>query len=286
MRVTIAQVAATADVVANVAILRDAVREATRLSADLLVLPEYASAYDRQGVGIDMADDLSGRYVSEMRELARSANVTIIAGVTLRPHPSDLAAAQSAPAQSATDSAATDVRARAINALVAVNGSGQIVGVYHKVHLYDAFHSRESDRLLPGPADAPAAVIEVAGLRVGMMTCYDLRFPEVARRLADAGASVFVVPAAWQDGPAKLQQWQILAQARAIENVGVVVAVGMPGKGLVGHSLIAGPDGTMAPALGGEPAFATADIDPEYLVKSRLENPSLDNRRYAVVPRS
>ncbi len=116
------------------------------------------------------------------------------------------------------------------------------------------------------------------------MTCYDLRFPESARRLADAGAQVFVVPAAWQDGPQKLQQWQVLAQARAIENVGVVVAVGMPGKGLVGHSLVAGPDGSVGPALGAVPAFATADIDASYLERSREENPSLANRRFAVVP--
>ncbi len=269
MRVTIAQVPATTDVAANIVLLRDASREAARLEADLLVLPEYASAYDQRGVGIDMATDVEGPYSQAMRELAAASRMTIVAGVTLRADSLGLPEPDAA---------------RAVNALVAVGPTGEVAGIYRKVHLYDAFRTRESDRLIAGPASAPPVVIEVAGLRVGLMTCYDLRFPESARRLADAGAQVFVVPAAWQDGPQKLQQWQVLAQARAIENVGVVVAVGMPGKGLVGHSLVAGPDGSLGPALGAVPAFATADIDASYLERSREENPSLANRRFAVVP--
>ena len=81
-----------------------------------------------------------------------------------------------------------------MNAVVAVDGHGELAGTYRKVHLYDAFGHRESDRLVPGPADAPPLVVEVGGLTFGVLTCYDLRFPESARRLVDAGAQVLVVP--------------------------------------------------------------------------------------------
>jgi deaminated glutathione amidase len=174
---------------------------------------------------------------------------------------------------------------RAINAVVAVDASGHLAGVYRKVHLYDAFGQRESDRLAPGPADAPPTVLTVGGLRFGVMTCYDLRFPESARRLVDAGADVLVVPAAWAAGELKADHWRTLARARAIENTSVVLAVGQAGKGVTGRSLLVGPDGQVGLELDDRAGLRTADIDPEALVAARRTNPSLTNRRYAVVPR-
>lgn len=175
--------------------------------------------------------------------------------------------------------------ARATNAVVAVDGAGAVVGLYRKVHLYDAFGSRESDRLRPGPSDAAPLVLDVAGVRFGVLTCYDLRFPESARRLVDAGADVLVVPAAWADGDLKAMHWRTLAVARAIENTAAVVAVGMAGKGVVGRSLVVGPDGVVGLELDEKSAIRTVDLDPDELRAVREKNPSLANRRYGVVPR-
>src|SRR5690606_12511201 len=109
---------------------------------------------------------ICGPFVTTLRRLAREHRVAAIAG-TLVPG--------SAPG-------------RAVNVVVAADAHGEIVGTYRKVHLYDAFGHRESDLLDAGDPAAPPLVLRVGDLTCGVMTCYDLRFPESARRLVDAGA--------------------------------------------------------------------------------------------------
>ncbi|SDC92173.1 Predicted amidohydrolase [Sanguibacter gelidistatuariae] len=275
MRVTIAQLEVSADHSANVVVVRQACAEAALVSADLLVLPEYASGYDPRGVGIEHAESLAGPFVQLLREQSAETGVTIVAGMVTFPE----GAAHGA--DPGPDRAAAAPRAS--NIVVVVRG-GEVVGAYRKVHLYDAFGHRESDRLEPGDPAAPPLVVTVGDLAVGIMTCYDLRFPESARRLVDAGAQVLVVPAAWAAGPGKVDQWRVLARARAIENTCAVLAVGQAGKGVSGHSLLVGPDGSVAIELADAAAVTSADIDAAGIAAERDRNPSLANRRYTVVP--
>ncbi|HEV6953903.1 MAG TPA: carbon-nitrogen hydrolase family protein [Promicromonospora sp.] len=269
VRVTVAQVVVAQDHEANRRTARDAFDAASRAGADLLVLPEYASGYDPRGVGPEHAEPLDGPYVTLLRERARATGVAAIAGVTLP---------GSGPAQ-------PDVPLpRAVNALVAVDAAGELAGAYRKVHLYDAFGYRESDHLEPGPADAEPVTLRVGDLTFGVLTCYDLRFPESARRVVDAGADVLVYPAAWVAGPLKADHWRTLLRARAVENTVAVVGVGMTGPRVTGRSLVAGPDGVVALELGEEEAYRTAELDPAQVVEVRRTNPSLANRRYVVAP--
>src|SRR5690606_25456088 len=237
-----------------------------RARADLLVLPEYASGYDPRGVGPAHAEPPAGPCVTLLREGARGAGIAGIAGVTLP------GAAPAGPP------------ARAGQALVAGDAAGALAGVYRKVHLYDAFGSRESDHLEPGPPDAEPVTLRVGDLTFGVLTCYDLRFPEASRRVVDAGADVLVYPAAWVAGPLKADHWRTLLRARAVENTVAVVGVGMTGPRVTGRSLVAGPDGVVALELGEEEAYRTAELDPAQVVEVRRTNPSLANRRYVVAP--
>ena len=262
VRVTVAQLQGSPDHAANRQVVSDAFRTAEQVHADLVVFPEYSSGFDPHGVGVAHAEALDGPFVALLRERAAQTGVAAIAGTTLPGGPG-----------------------RAVNAVVGIDGTGELVGVYRKVHLYDAFGHRESDRLEPGPVDAPPLVLDVAGLRFGVMTCYDLRFPESARRLVDAGAQVLVVPAAWAEGELKVMHWHTLAVARAIENTSAVVAVGMAGRGVIGHSLVVGPDGMVGLELDDEPGVRTVDVDGALLGEVREKNPSLSNRRYSVTPR-
>lgn len=263
MRVGLAQVATPRDAAAAVRVATDAVEACADDGAHLVVLPEYASAFDPRGTGPGDAQELDGPFLTGLRRVARDRSVDVLAGVTL-----------TLPGEQ-----------RASNAVVHVRADGTLGGDYRKVHLFDAFGQRESDRLAPGDPAAPPLVVDVGGLRLGVLTCFDLRFPESARRVVDAGAEVIVVPAAWAAGPGKVEQWTVLARARALENVAWLVAVGMAGRGVCGTSLVVDPVGTVVERLGLGPAHVVVDLDPARVAEARRRNPALELRRYEVRPR-
>lgn len=265
MRVHAAALASSDDVAATAEQVFAAVRLAASDGADLVVLPEYSRAFDPRGVGRDLAEPLDEGFVPALRRLAAEVGVAVIAGTTV---PED---------------------DRAANVVVGVDATGALVGAYRKVHLYDAFGHRESERLVPGdPAGAPL-LMRVAGLTVGVLTCYDLRFPESARRLVDAGAEVLVVPAAWAAGEHKVDHWATLLRARAVENTCYVVAAAQQGRGVVGRSTVVDPDGVVLAEAGHGPGAArgeaaAAELSADVVHAARERNPSLANRRFRVVP--
>jgi predicted amidohydrolase len=170
----------------------------------------------------------------------------------------------------------SDDPARPYNTLAVVDRDG-LQASYRKIHLYDSFGYRESDVLAPGPVTP--LTFDLGGTTVGLMTCYDLRFPELARRLVDAGAEVILLPAAWVAGPRKVDHWTTLLRARAIENTTYVVGVGQPGPRYTGHSMVVGPLGDVLVEAGDGPDTLRADLDPAAVAEARRTNPSLANRR-------
>jgi predicted amidohydrolase len=129
------------------------------------------------------------------------------------------------------------------------------------------------------PGATVPAVLDVGGVRVGLMTCYDLRFPELARGLSAAGVDLVVVPSAWVAGPRKVHHWRTLATARAIENLDYVAAVGQPGPRYAGHTLLVDPRGDVLAEAGDEDDLVTGTVSPALVEEARTENPSLLNRR-------
>ncbi|WIB27300.1 carbon-nitrogen hydrolase family protein [Curtobacterium sp. MCSS17_015] len=262
-----AQFAPVDDTAANLETVRAAAVDAVARGAQLLVTPEYTSYFTPEidDRFVAAAEPLDGPFVTGLRRIARSTGVALVVGVA--------------------EAGETPDRFR--NTLVAVAPDGSLLSTYRKVHLYDAFGSRESDRIEPGdPAQLP--VIEVGGVRVGLETCYDLRFPEVTRRLAgaeDGAADVVVLPAEWVRGPGKEHHWRTLLTARAIENTVWVVGVGQAPPTGIGGSVALDPSGTAVAALGAEPGLLVVTVDTAVTRRVRGVNPSLSLRRYAVVPR-
>jgi predicted amidohydrolase len=164
------------------------------------------------------------------------------------------------------------------NTLVVVGPDGGLLASYRKIHLYDAFGYVESQRLIPGPV-APVT-FGVGDARFGLMTCYDLRFPELAAALVDAGADALLVPAAWLAGPHKVDHWSTLLRARAIETTSYVVAAGQCGSHYVGTSVVLDPMGLTVATLADEPGTAVAAIDLQRVAEVRKVNPTLKNRRH------
>jgi predicted amidohydrolase len=131
------------------------------------------------------------------------------------------------------------------------------------------------------------AVFGVGDLTVGIVTCYDLRFPESARALVDRGATVLCVPAHWYNGPGKAAVWSTLLAARAIESTAYVVAACKPEPECVGRSAVIDPMGVvLAEAAGAEDGVAVlADCSAERVAEARRLLPVLEHRRYDIVPR-
>ena len=250
MQVTLVQEASTLDPAEN----RERLAELTPEGSDLVVFPE-AFARDFGEPGADLsgaAEPVDGPFATEVARVAEERGTTVLAGMFER---------------------AGDPR-RPVNTLVL---RGAAHADYRKIHLYDSFGYRESDSLTAGPLTT--TVVDLAGFKVGLMTCYDLRFPELARALVADGAEVLVVPAAWVAGPRKVDHWTTLARARAIENTAYVVGVGQPGPRYTGHSIVVDPLGEVLAEAGEKPETLSVTLDPTRVAEARRTNPSLANRR-------
>src|SRR5262249_16214268 len=189
MRVALCQLPVSPDPAVNLDRVRDALADAAGRGADLAVFPEATQA--RFGSDLRaIAEPLDGAFGSGLAEAARASGVALVAGVF----------------EPASDG-------RVYNTAVAYDAAGARVAAYRKIHLFDG--------VAPG---ASPVVVDLCGLRVGFMTCYDVRFPELARALAVRGAELIVIPAAWKAGLFKEEHWVTLVRARAIENTVWVAA--------------------------------------------------------------
>jgi predicted amidohydrolase len=258
MRTALCQIVVTRDPKTNLERARRALAEAAAGGADLAVFPEATLV--RFGRDIhDAAEPLDGPFVTGLAEAAREHSLSVLAG-TFEPSGDG----------------------RVYNTAVALGPDGALRAAYRKIHLFDSFGARESDLVTPG--DTPA-VVELAGLRIGIITCYDVRFPELARQLVDLGAEAFAVIAAWGSGPMKEDHWITLVRTRAIENTMWTIAVGQApaaefrdGFG-VGRSMLVDPMGVVRTDLGPDDVVRVAELDPSVTERVRRTLPCLEHRR-------
>lgn len=259
---SVAQFAPGEDKSANLKSIRGLVAAAREQNSELVVFPEYSMftvpAMDERFVA--SAERLDGAFVTELSGLAAEHHIAIVCGIN----------------------EATDEGTRIHNTLLAIDAAGDVVATYRKLHLYDAFGYTESALVQPGAIEAPQT-FTVGDLRFGMQTCYDLRFPEVTRRLVDAGADVALRPAEWVPGPLKENHWTTLLRARAIENTIYLAAADQCGAAGAGNSMIVDPMGVVLASVGEEEGLATATLESERLARVRKKNPAIHLRRFAVV---
>jgi deaminated glutathione amidase len=262
VRASVVQFAAATDVATNLDRIEALVTEAATAGAELIVVPE-AAMHDFGPPDLPLgpvAQTLDGEFVHAISRLARQHGATVVAGMFEK----------------------SDDVSRPFNTLIAAGPDGDLLASYRKAHLYDSFGYRESDRL--SRSDVAPTVVPTGDFKVGLMTCYDLRFPEFSRALVDAGADVLVVPAAWVRGPLKEDHWTTLLRARAIENTVYVVAAAQTGSAYVGCSAVIDPMGVIICSLGEEEAVATGEVNRARLESVRSRNPSLMNRRRDELP--
>ncbi len=257
----IAQFAPSEDKAANIDTMLGLIDQAAARGAELVVLPEYAvfTVPTMDDRFVITAEPLDGPSVRRLAVASADLGLSIIVGVN----------------ESAADG-------RIHNTLVALQ-DGAIAAVYRKVHLYDAFGYKESDRVIAADPSTPQ-LLELNGFTIGMQTCYDLRFPETSRSLVDAGADVIALPAEWVPGPLKEYHWNTLLRARAIENTVYVLAADQIAPAGSGNSAILDPMGIPLAALGEAAGVGVAVLERDRLDNVRTINPALTLRRYRVQP--
>jgi predicted amidohydrolase len=261
MRVALCQLPVSSVPSANLARVEAAVTSAAAQGAQLAVFPEGMQARFSADLR-QAAQPLDGPFGAGLARAARRAGVAIVAGVF---EPAD--------------------DGRVFNTTVAYDTDGRLAAAYRKIHLFDALGQRESDSVAPG---GEPVLADLAGLRVGFLTCYDVRFPELARALAADGADLLVLPAAWAAGLFKEEHWVTLVRARAIENTIWVAAAGQvpdPAEKPtaaptgIGRSMLVDPLGTVRMDLGSAEGVMVGDVDPAMTAQVRSVLPCLSNRR-------
>ncbi|EJN60082.1 carbon-nitrogen family hydrolase [Halogranum rubrum] len=268
MILTLAQLDQTAgDVNGNLKRAERAVADAAERGADLVALPElFTVGYFAFDSYAREAEGLHGPTFSRLGKLADEYNVGLLAGS----HVEDLEASADAGYDVPDDDGLA-------NTAVFFDRSGDQAAVYRKHHLF-GYESAESRLLTPGNV---LETVPFEGFEVGMTTCYDLRFPELYRSLAEAGATLVLVPSAWPYP--RVEHWQTLTRARAIENLCYVASINGAAEfdetRLLGRSTVFDPWGTPLASSGDEPTLVTAEIDSDRVAEVRAEFPAWADRR-------
>lgn len=264
MRVAVCQLNARNDRTANLATARELLVRAAAAGADLAILPEYVD-YLGPAAGAPKPEPADGEFAAFFAAAAEELGIWVLAG----------SFHESGPDPEHT-----------YNTSLVFDRSGNLAAAYRKIHLYDVqipgrVSYLESSAVAPG---ADPVVVTIDGVRVGLSICYDLRFPELYRRLTvDGGAELLVVPAAFMLHTGR-DHWEVLLRARAIENQCFVAAAGQigdhdPSRTCFGRSMVVDPWGTVLTQAPDTVGVAIADLDFGRLAMIRSELPSLANRR-------
>lgn len=269
MRVAAVQMTSTPDKDRNLATANPLIAEAADAGAELVALPELFNLWGSARELREGAEPLDGSTITWAQEVASAQKITLLAGSIVE--------------RSAWD-AREDGGDHLHNTSCLIDPTGTIVATYRKIHLFDvdvqgAVH-RESAVITAGNE---VVVADAGPLRIGMATCYDLRFPELFRALLDRGANTVVLPSAFTAATGK-DHWETLIRARAIENQVFVIAPNQRGSSTEklhwhGRSMIVDPWGVVLAQAPDRECWIAADLDldAQRLVRSTL--PSGDHRR-------
>jgi predicted amidohydrolase len=256
------------NVAANRRSALDAIAVAAGENADLVVLPEqFSVGFFGFDVYEDAAEPIGGETHRQLADAAKTHEIAVLAGSIVE----DLEATAE------TTTVPVPATEGLGNTSVLFDEEGNRQAVYRKAHLW-GYDSREAELLVQGEE---LGVGTIGEFTIGITTCYDLRFPELYRRLLDAGVELVLVPSAWPFP--RVEHWQTLPRARAIENLSYLAAVNgtgtQRGETLCGRSTVYDPWGTILASAGDEQDILTASLDPARLDAVRDRFPALRDRR-------
>lgn len=260
--VAIVQMRSSEDKMENLELSVGFIREAAKKKSNLICFPEFQMAYSPVSQSANQLSEIAesvndGNFITTLRKAAKVNKISIISTIYEK-------------SNSGFDN-------RVYDTVVLIDNKGGISSVYRKLHLYDALGFKESDRMMAGNIIEKPVKTLVGN--IGLMICYDIRFPEMSRILTVKGANVLVLPSAWVHGVMKEEHWQTLLKARAIENGLYIIAPDQVGNIFSGRSMAVDPFGVVLLDMGNREGMEVVEIDKSRVQKVRELLPLLKNRR-------
>ena len=246
----------------NLAYSLELINEAAKNKARLICFPEFQMAYSppeqKPKALHKIAEKINGNFISTLSYSAKQNKINVIATIYEVIN-------------------TNKQNHKVFDTAIIINDLGKLQSVYRKVHLYDALGFKESKKLVAGSIIEKPTRISVGNL--GLLICYDMRFPEISRILTVNGASILASPSAWVAGFMKQEHWEIMVKARAIENGVYVIAPNQVGNIYCGHSMVIDPFGSTLVDMGNREGIEIIDIDSSKIDTIRRTLPLLTNRR-------
>ena len=258
-KIAVVQFKASTEKKKNLPKILDYIKMAAKNHADMCTFPEYMMFYTPLTQSAkqlaQQAETIKGDFVSAVAKCAKENSISVVGTMYEKSRKKD----------------------RVYDTSFIVNKNGKVIGKYRKIHLYDALGFKESSKMSSGSLIPMPTKTSVG--KLGMMICYDLRFPEMSRTLASAGTEILVAPSAWVNGPMKEEHWLTLNKSRAIENGCYVIAPDHLGHVYSGRSLAVDPYGRILLDMKKRQGIGYVNISLENVHKTRKKLPLLKNRR-------
>ena len=259
MKIAVAQFRASTNKNENLKKIISFISKAASKNATLCAFPEFMMFYTNSSQTpkqlASLAETIDENFVSTIAKTAKENHIQVIGSFYEKSRKKD----------------------RVYDTSFIIDKLGKVISTYRKIHLYDALGFRESDKMISGSTITKPVSTSIG--KIGMMICYDLRFPEMSRSLAVAGSEVLVVPSAWVKGEMKEEHWITINKARAIENGCYVVAPDQIGNIYCGRSLVVDPYGKILLDMKKNQGLGFVDIDLKKVKETRQVLPLLKNRR-------
>ena len=260
--ISIVQMRSSEDKMKNLELSVDFIREAAKKKSNLICFPEFQMAYSPESQSANQLSEIAesvndGNFITTLRKAAKVNKISIISTIYEK-------------SNNGSDN-------RVYDTVVLIDSKGEISSVYRKLHLYDALGFKESDKMMAGNMIEKPVKTSVGN--IGLMICYDIRFPEMSRILTVNGANVLISPSAWVHGVMKEEHWQTLLKARAIENGLYIIAPDQVGNIFSGRSMAVDPFGVVLLDMGNREGMEVVELDKSRVQKVRELLPLLKNRR-------
>jgi len=258
-KIAVVQMRAETDKKNNLKKILRYISQAARKGAVLCTFPEFMMCYTPSSQSAkelaNISEKIDGEFVSSISEAAKQNSIQVIGTLYEKsPKPN-----------------------RVYDTSFLVDKNGKVISRYRKIHLYDALGFKESVKLYPGSSITKPVKTSVG--KMGMMICYDLRFPEMSRILASSGSEVLVVPSAWVKGKMKEEHWLTMNKTRAIENGCYVISPDQVGNIYCGRSIVVDPYGKILLDMKKREGIGIVDISLDEVKQVRQRLPLLRNRR-------